>query len=101
MDLWHHFKLVELNEVMRPKDDATLVTLLNSVRVGNIDENVGSLLRTRFQDDPYYPMEVLHIFPGNNPVNLYNATTVNKLPTDLISINAQDEIPKNCKKRQT
>ena len=41
-------------------------------------------------------MEALHIFAENKPARLYNETLLYNLSTPLISIHAEDEIPKTC-----
>ena len=77
MDLWHRFKLAELTEVMRQKDDSISIHLLNEIRVGIIEENVESLLYSHFitPDDPLYSTEALDMIP----VNEHNVTMLNKL----------------------
>ena len=49
---------------MRQEDDEIFINLLNQVRVGNVDENVEHLLRSRFinKHDPSNPTGALHIF---------------------------------------
>ena len=99
MDLWRNFKIAELTEIMRQKDDLIFINLLNKVRVGNVDENVENVLRSRFvnKDNPLYPIEALHIFAENSPAKVHNETMLNNLPTTLISIEAEDDIPRNCR----
>ena len=99
MDLWRNFKIAELTEVMRQKDDLVFINLLNKVRVGNIDNDVESLLKTRFisKSDPSYPNEALHIFAENSPAKVHNETMLKNLGSPLISIHAEDVIPKNCR----
>ena len=98
MDLWHNFKIAQLTEVMRQKDDEIFINLLNKVRVGNLDENVENLLRSQFisEDDPSYPTGALHIFAETSLMKFHNVM-LSKLPTTLISIQAEDELPKNCR----
>ena len=40
LDLWHKFKMAELTEVMRQRDDYQLINILNKIREGQIDEDV-------------------------------------------------------------
>lgn len=35
---WKHFKIAELTEVMRQREDLELISLLNNVRVDNYDK---------------------------------------------------------------
>ena len=48
LDLWRNFKIAELAEVMCQKDNVDFIHLLNKVLVGNIDNNVESIPKTRF-----------------------------------------------------
>ena len=46
-DLWRKFKLVEIDQIMRQKDNKTFIGLLNRVRIGKIDENTKIFLKSR------------------------------------------------------
>ena len=75
-DLWQKFRIAELTELMRQKDDVDFIHLLNKVRVGNIDNNVENILKARFisKNNPSYPIEALHIFAENRPARVHNQT---------------------------
>ena len=47
LDLWHKFRLAELDQVMR-QDDEMFVNILNKIRVGEIDQNVENVIKLRF-----------------------------------------------------
>ena len=98
MDVWRNFKIAELTEVMHQKDNTDFIHLLNKVRVGNIDEDVENILKMRFitKTNPSFPIDALHIFAENRPARVHNEMMLDKLPSPLISIHAEDEIPKNC-----
>ena len=55
--LWEMFKFVELDEVMRQKEDKFFVDVLNKIRVGDVDSNIVKVFRSRFVnlDDHNYP----------------------------------------------
>ena len=100
LELWHNFVIVELTEIMRQKDDATFIHILNKIRLGNIDKQVVDNLQARFIDkaDSDYPENALHIFAENHPVTLHNETMLQNTPGEIVMIHALDEIPANyCK----
>lgn len=43
-DLWWKFKLAELDQVMRRKNNKMFVELLNRIRIDEIDENTENVL---------------------------------------------------------
>ena len=92
MDLWRNFKMAECTEVMHQKDDSVFINLINKVRVGNIDNDVESLLKTRFisKSDPSCHNEPLHIFAENSPAKVHNETMLRNLRSPLISIHAEE-----------
>ena len=45
--LCSEFKMAELTEVMRQRDDTRLIEMLNKIRVGDVDDAVESLLKSR------------------------------------------------------
>ena len=76
-----------------------MIQLLNKVRVGNIDTDAETLLKSRFiqSTDPDYPFDALHIFAENVPAKDYNDMMLSKIKKPLVSIQALDKLPKNCK----
>ena len=94
VDLWHKFKLAELDQVMR--QDHRFVNLLNKIRQVEIDWNVEHI-KSRFIDknDPHYPGDVLHIFVENAPVTRHNSNQLKQVPGELVKIQAKDQLPKN------
>ena len=73
-NLWSMFSLIKLTEVMRQKDDLEFIQLLNKIRVGNVDEDVESKLKSRFIEkiNKEFPIYKLHIFAENEFVNRHN-----------------------------
>ena len=96
MDLWHKFKLGELDQVMR--QDNMFVNLLNKIRKGKNDQNVEHIIESRLIDknDPHYPGDVLHIFAENGPVTRHNNNQLKQIPGEFIKMQAKDQLPKNC-----
>ena len=96
-DLWELFKIVELDEVMREKEDKFFKDVLKKICVGDFDNNIVKVLKSSFVnlDDHNYPEQALHVFAENGPVSAYNLIMLNKLPGDLVAIHAVDTIPAN------
>ena len=94
-DLRELFKIVELDEVMRQKEDKFFIDVLNKIRVADVDSNIVKVLKSRFVnlDDHNYPEQALHIFPEDGSVSAHNLMMLNKLPGDLLAIHAIDTIP--------
>ena len=90
VDLWHKFKLAELDQ------DHRFVNLLNKIRQVEIDWNVEHI-KSRFIDknDPHYSGDVLHIFVENAPVTRHNSNQLKQVPGELVKIQAKDQLPKN------
>ena len=98
MDLWCKFWLPELEQVIR-QDDKVFIDMLNKGRVGEIDQNVEDVIKSRFIDknDPRYSGNILYIFTENAPVGRHNNNQLKHIPTQLITIPAKGEVPKNSK----
>ena len=67
LQLWHLLKYGELTKVVK-QNDKMFIRLLNKVRVGNIDDYVGNLLKARFlyESDENYPKDA-HMNAKNEP----------------------------------
>ena len=72
LDLWHKFKMAELTEVMRQRDDYQFINILNKIREGQIDEDVELTLKSRFFNKLSYPENAVHIFAEKKPVEQHN-----------------------------
>ena len=74
VNLWRNFKLAELAEVLCQKDNVDFIHWLNKVLVGNIDNNVENIPKTRFisKNNPLYPTKALQIFAENRPARFPN-----------------------------
>ena len=94
VELWRNIKITELIEVMLQKYDADFIHFLNKVRVRNINNNVGNVLKTCFisKNNPSYPTEAQHISAENRSARVHNQTLPDNLSSLLISIYAEDKI---------
>ena len=87
---------------MRQKGDNVFIDLLNKVRIGELDIDAENIMKSRFinRSDPNYPIDAIHIFEENKPVNRHNEDMLNTNENALYSIQAVDEIPKNVSQAQ-
>ena len=95
LDLWRKFQMVELTEVMRQRGDFEFISLLNEIREGEIDDHVVNTLKSRFLKEKSFPQHVVQMFAENKPAKERNETQLNTIDTQLILIDAIDEIPKD------
>lgn len=81
------FKYGKLSEVVR-KSDQVFVKVLNSARLGTIDENTEKLLKIRFidQSDKTYSCDTLRLDVENSLTVLRNQTVLNHLLGQVHSI---------------
>ena len=100
--LWHLFKLAELEEIMRQRDDSAFIDLLNNVRVGDINSLDENMIKSRIitRDNPDYPFESLHLFAENVCVNHHNMERLNTLPSEIIQEQAIDIPPNSLSQKQ-
>ncbi|XP_050416438.1 uncharacterized protein LOC126830171 isoform X1 [Patella vulgata] len=92
-NLWqNNFKIVELKDIMRQKDDLTFAQALNRIRTKQKGESLSpkdvDLLKSREIED--YDENVLHIFATNALVDEHNTKMLRKLCDRLIRIDAND-----------
>ena len=87
--------MVDLTEVMRQRSDFEFVSLLNKIREWEIDDQVENTLKSHFLKEKSFPQHVGHMFAENKPVKEHNETQLNTLDTQLILVDATDEIPKD------
>ena len=96
-NLWHElFKMFELTEIMRQKEDEVFAQLLNRIREGNQKQEDINLLRSRtvMATVPKYRelKHELHLFPCNAAVDCHNEELFSKLSTDKIEIKCYDTV---------
>ena len=87
-----NFKLMELTESMRQKEDQQFAQVLMRVRTASCTQDDITLLKSRIvkKTDTNYPTQALHVFTTNNDVDTYNAEHLQKLPTQVFDIKAND-----------
>ena len=96
---WDLFQLVELDEIMRQKDDQTFAQMLNRIREAKTTAQDLAVLKSRELTTaaPNYPEDVLHVFAENKYVNEHNAKQLAKLGSQTYKIKAMD----NAKDKDT
>ena len=99
LGLWRKFEMAELTKVMRQREDYQFINTLNKIREGQVDEHVELTLKSQFfsKDEPLYPESVVHFFAENKPVEHHNEVQLDKIDSDLVSIQAIYEIPRHIK----
>ena len=98
---WNAFKMIELIEIMRQKDDQPFTELLNRFRTGTQTEADIQCIQSRSisPSDSNYPHEALHIWAENKPVNEYNVTRLNQIPAQEYILTAIDQYPPHVSKQ--
>ncbi|XP_033729556.1 uncharacterized protein LOC117318706, partial [Pecten maximus] len=94
-NLWKkHFKVFELDEIMRQKGDVQFAELLNRLRHGELSAQDRSLLSERkvVQGQENYPSSITHLFIENRFVDDFNSTLIEKLPTNKVTVKADTDI---------
>ncbi|XP_052713814.1 uncharacterized protein LOC128187408 [Crassostrea angulata] len=92
VDHWQElFKVVELSEIMRQKQDIPFAEVLNSLRTRELQEPLTnetlSMLHECVREGPD---DVLHVYATNDEVNNYNLKMLRNSCDNFVEINAQD-----------
>ncbi|XP_063435689.1 uncharacterized protein LOC134716610 [Mytilus trossulus] len=90
--LWNDlFSVVELDEVMRQREDSLFAQLLNRLRVKQNNYPLKSSDQEMLKECiDSGPDEALHIYATNNEINMYNNEMIMKLSSEPKLIEAQD-----------
>lgn len=98
---WNAFKMIELTEIMRQKDDKPFTELLNRIRSGTQTEADIQCIQSRSitHSDSNYPHDALHIWAENKPVDEYNAARLSQIPAQQYTITAIDQYPQHVSKQ--
>ena len=91
--LWQtHFRILELHEIQRQKEDQTFAAVLNRIRTGDQTEDDLSLLKSRAiqPSSDAYPVDSTHIFAYNKQVNEHNIARLHALPEPHFTFKAKD-----------
>ena len=94
---WHKFKMIELVEIMRQKDDQPFIELLNRLRVAQHTEAVICTIQSwavDVNDKNNYPLNELHVWAENKPVMDYNNQRLQDILMPLHVLQAVDQYPK-------
>lgn len=85
------FKLVELKEVMRQREDVPFAMFLNTLRIRTkgekLLEETKGMLKSCIREGPE---DALHVYSTNNEVNRFNLTMLKKTSVELVQIDALD-----------
>ena len=92
---WHTFKMAELTQIMRQKDDLAFTQLLNKVHTAShTDDDIRCLQsKTITPGDENYPSDALHIFAENAPLDEYNINRLEQITSQQYVLKASDQIP--------
>lgn len=85
------FKLVELKEVMRQREDVPFAMFLNTLRIRTkgekLLEELKGMLKSCIREGPE---DALHVYSTNDEVNRFNLTMLKKTSVELVQIDALD-----------
>nr|XP_034326069.1 uncharacterized protein LOC105333116 [Crassostrea gigas] len=92
IDHWQEFfKVVELTEIMRQKQDIPFAEILNSLRTRELREPLDTETLSMLHDCVREgPEDVLHVYATNDEVNNYNLKMLRKSCKDFVEIDARD-----------
>ena len=94
--LWQeNFEKIELDEIMRQRDDVSFADTLNNCRIlkkhACLNEVDHEALESR-ADLPNTPDTALHVFATNKRANIHNSETLLKLCSSIVVLQAQDYV---------
>ena len=92
--VWHkHFKMFELDEIMRQRDSKLFAELLNRLHEGNhTATDIAKLKERVIQEDINHPVDAPHLFVQNAKVGEFNQRVHNAVSGNKFGINAQDSV---------
>ena len=88
--LWESFRLLELSEIMRQKDDLLFAKALGNLVAGKLDNAQKALLMSRRVCPRDIPEDVIHLFHTNQEVNDFNEEALRKMDTEGATSIAED-----------
>ena len=88
------FKMYELVDIMRQKDDIDFAHLLNRLRLNEMTEEDKSKLQTCIVDRGTgdYPKDAFHLFAKNLFVNKHNDNVLSQVPGEKVVIPCHDNV---------
>ena len=77
----NEFSMLELDEIMRQREDGEFAKLLRRIRTATCtDEDIALLTSKEITyDDPRYPTEALHVYGRNADVDIQNTKMLDHL----------------------
>ena len=98
---WAVFKMIELTEIMRQKDDQPFTQLLDRFRTASHTEDDIRIIQSKSisPTDPDYPSHALHIWAENAPVDEHNNKHLQQLSGPVFTLKAVDQYPPNVTKQ--
>ena len=98
---WQVFTMMELTDIMRQKNDRQFAELLNRFRTASQTEEDLNCINSRqiLPSTNSYPLNALHIWAENDPVNEHNNKQLQQLSTPLFLLRAADQYPSNITKQ--
>lgn len=94
LEICKKFRMVELTEVIRQKEDYHFVTHLNRICVDQIDEDMELFLKSKFVNVGAYPQYAMHILTENVPLLQHNEIQLTNLDARLVRMKTINEIRK-------
>ena len=95
INLWEeHFKMTELNVIMRQRENKNFAEILNRLREGvHTEEDIQQLIKHNIQQTTdQYPYHIPHIFITNEKVNTFNTDVFHKTNTSKSIVEAKDKV---------
>jgi hypothetical protein len=98
---WHAFKMVELTQIMRQKDDIPFTQTLNRLRTASHTDDDIKCIQSRAitTSDENYPLDALHIFAENAPADENNINRLEQIHSPEYILKALDQFPPNVRKQ--
>ena len=87
-----HFKIYELVDIMRQKDDLKFAQLLNRLRWNEMTEDDKNELRKRVVNNDEYPRDAVHLFAEKVGCYNHNANIMNSIEGEMVDIPCHDTI---------
>ena len=100
---WLEFKMIELVEIIRQKDDQPFIELLNRLRVAQHKEADICAIQSSavdVNDQNNYPLNELHVWAENKPVMDHNNQQLQEILMPLHVLQAVDQYPKNVSRHE-
>ena len=94
-NLWkEHFKMFELTEIMRQKDDLDFTELLNRLRHNNRTESDRQKIKSCqiSKESANYPKSAPHLFAENKFMHSFNNEIINILETEKVTVTCHDVV---------